>query len=88
MRYINTLYPLRILVTPVADSDFDLRRGPDFTLLAQVAFLPSVISSFFTQNKGVGGGGSALDPPLSSARYAVFMSIVGYSTFHSLVLNL
>ena len=55
MRYINTFYPLRILVAPVEDSDFDLRRGPDFTLLAQAAFLPSVISSFFTQNKGVGG---------------------------------
>ena len=43
--------------------------GPSFGLLVLPAFLPSVISSFFTQNKGVGGGGQApwvppLDPPL------------------------
>ena len=31
----------------VADPDFKLRRGPSFNLLAQPAFLPSVISSFF-----------------------------------------
>ena len=36
----------------VADPDFELRRGPGFNLLAQPAFLLSVISSFFTQNKG------------------------------------
>ena len=40
----------------VADPDLDLRRGPCFDLLTLLAFLP-VISSFFTQNKGVGGGG-------------------------------
>ena len=33
------------------DPDFKLRRGPGFILLAQPAFLPSVVSSFFTQNK-------------------------------------
>ena len=42
---------------PVADPDFQLRWGPGFGLLALQAFLPSVISSFFTQNKGVGGPG-------------------------------
>ena len=36
---------------PVADPDFELRRGPGSILLPQAAFLPSVISSFFTQNK-------------------------------------
>ena len=36
---------------PVADPDFELRRGPESILLPQAAFLPSVISSFFTQNK-------------------------------------
>ena len=41
---------------PVADPDFELRWGPGFGLLALPAFLPSVISSFFTQNKGGGGG--------------------------------
>ena len=49
----------------MADPDFELRRGPGFNLLAQPAFLPSVISSFFTQNKGGGGPcpspGSATD---------------------------
>ena len=43
--------------SPVADPDFELRRGHRFTLLAQPAFHPSVISSFFTQNKVGGGGG-------------------------------
>ena len=36
----------------MADPDFELRLGPSFGLLALPAFLPSVISSFFTQNKG------------------------------------
>ena len=36
----------------VADPDFELRRRPVSTLLAQPAFLPSIISSFLTQNKG------------------------------------
>ena len=36
---------------PVADPDFELRRGPGYILLAHQAFLPSIISSFFTQNK-------------------------------------
>ena len=35
----------------VADPDFELRRGPGYILLAQPAFLPSVTSSCFTQNK-------------------------------------
>ena len=54
----------------VADPDFELRWGPGFGLLALPPFLPSVISSFFTQNKrGEGKGARApwappLDPPL------------------------
>ena len=44
----------------MADPDFELRWGPGFGLLALPAFLPSVISSFFTQNKGGGGGPSGL----------------------------
>ena len=39
----------------MADPDFEKRRGP--------AFLPSVIFSFFTQNKGGGGGWGAGGPP-------------------------
>ena len=41
------------------------KGGPCLGFLALLAFVPSVISSFFTQNKG-GGGGRAppLDPPL------------------------
>ena len=58
-----------IINSSVADPDFELRWGPGFGLLALPAFLPSVISSFFTQNKWGGGGGRApwappLDPPL------------------------
>ena len=50
----------------VADPDFELRRGPGFNLLAQPAFLPSVISSFSTQNKVGARAPQAppLDPPL------------------------
>ena len=47
----------------VADPDFELRWGPGFGLLALPAFLPSVISSFFTQNKRGGGGGKGGGPP-------------------------
>ena len=35
----------------VTDRDFELRRGLGFNLLARPAFLHSVISSFFTENK-------------------------------------
>ena len=42
----------------VADPDFELRRGHGSILLSEQGFLPSVISSFFTQiRKGRGGGG-------------------------------
>ena len=53
----------------VADPDFELRRGPGSILLAQPAFLPSVISSFFPNIRREGGGGCRvppLDPPLYS----------------------
>ena len=46
----------------MADPDFVVRSGPSFGLLAQPAFLPSVISSFFTQSKGWGGGGGGWGP--------------------------
>ena len=49
----------------MADPDFELRRGAGFISLAQPASLPSVISSFFTQNKGEARA-SPLDPPLVS----------------------
>ena len=52
--------------SPVADPDFELRWGPGFGLLALPAFLPSVISSFFTQNKR-GGGVGPLGPSPRSA---------------------
>ena len=38
----------------VAHPDFELGRWTGCYLLAQPAFLPSVISSFLTQNKGAG----------------------------------
>ena len=50
-----------MLYISVTNPDFELRRGAGFILLAQLAFLPSVISSFFTQNKR---RGALLDPPL------------------------
>ena len=48
----------------VADPDFELRWGPDFGLLALPTFLPSIISSFFTQNNGGSLWAPPLDPPL------------------------
>ena len=47
---------ISIIGQPVADPHLELRRGSGFVLLAQLAFLPPVISSFFTQNKGGGVG--------------------------------
>ena len=41
----------------MADPDLKLRGRPGLDLLALLAFFPSVISSFFTQNKGGGWGG-------------------------------
>ena len=41
--------------TTVVDPDLELRRGEGFDLLALLAFHPSVISSFSTQNKGSPG---------------------------------
>ena len=44
----------------MADPDLELRGrggGSCLDLLALLAFFPSVISSFFTQNKGAKGGG-------------------------------
>ena len=38
--------------------------GGGLDLLALSAIFPKVISSFFTQNKGEGGAGPPLDPPL------------------------
>jgi len=49
----------------VADPDFELGGGPGLVLLALLAFLLSVISSFFTQNKGARvPRPPPLDPPL------------------------
>ena len=48
------------VIQSVVDPDFQLKRGPSFVLLAQPAFLPSVISSLFTQNRA---GGGALRSP-------------------------
>ena len=59
-----------VLLRSVADPDFELRRGPSSILLAQAAFRPSVISSFFTQNKGEARAPwePPLDPPLQILR--------------------
>ena len=62
---------------PVADPDFELRWGPGFGLLALPAFLPSVISSFLTQNKGGGGGQAPWVPPLDPPLY----TFVSWSLF-------
>ena len=57
---------------PVTDPGLELRGGRGggggggLDLLALPAIFPSVVSSFFTQNKG--GGGPPLDPPLITYR--------------------
>ena len=51
----------------MADPDLKLRGGPGFVLLALPAFLSSLISSSFTQNKGGGGGGGPAGPSPRSA---------------------
>lgn len=64
----------------VADPDRKLRVGGRgrFGLLTLPAFLSSVISSIFIQNKGEGGGspGSlSLDPPLHSNNWCCQLNI-------------
>ena len=57
-------YPLTdLMYIPVADPDFELRRGPGSVLVSQPAPLPSIISSFFIQNKGEARA-LPLNPPL------------------------
>ena len=46
----------------MADPDLELRGGPGLDLLALPAIFPSVISSFFTQNKGGGPGPQGPSP--------------------------
>ena len=58
-------------LTTAADQDLEVRwegrgGGVGFVLLAPVAFLPLVISSFFAQNRGAGGGGSPGPSPRSA----------------------
>ena len=48
----------------VADPDLELIGEPGFDLLTPLAFLPSVISSVFTQNKVGAPRAPHLDPPL------------------------
>ena len=67
----------------MADPDFELRWGPGFGLLALPAFLPSVISSFFTQNRGGEGGGAA--PLGSSPRSATEGASFGGRYFRDLL---
>ena len=57
----------------MADPDFELSRGPGFILLAQPAFLPSVISSFFTQTKGGEGGGGGRLPFRILSNYSTLL---------------
>lgn len=64
--YLTTMFLLFNLHNALADPVLELRGGPGFNLLAQLAFLPWVIS-FFAKNKGGGGrplGPPPLDPPL------------------------
>ena len=57
--------------TSVGDPDLELSRG-GVVLLTLPAFFPSVISSFFTQNKGERPGPwtPPLDPPLDTIENA------------------
>ena len=61
---------LMLIQQSEADPDLELRGVCGLDLLALLAFFPSVISSFFTQDKGGGDRGRAPGPsprpPLSS----------------------
>lgn len=46
---ILNVQPEKITHQPKVDPEFELRRGPGSFLLAQLAFLPSVISYFFAR---------------------------------------
>ena len=76
----------------MADPDFELSRGHGSILLAQPASLPSVISSFFTQNKGEGVGVRApqalhLDPPLGIQQFTFCYIRLGFALIHLSVKN-
>ena len=55
----------------MGDPDLELRRGPGYNWLAQSAFLPSVISSFFTENKGEGIGPPGPSPRSATEMYTI-----------------
>ena len=57
-------------------ANLELRRGPGYNLLAQLAFLSSVSAPFFTPNKG---GQAPLAPPLDPSLKTViaFDSMLG-----------
>ena len=67
----NAEYGLCYIIMPftVADSDPQLRKGMGrgVVFLALLSFLPSVISSFLTQNKGGRGWGRVPGPSPRSA---------------------
>ena len=67
---MSCLIRLKHRPLPVADPDLELRGGGGggLDLLAMPAIFPSVISSFFTQNKG--GGPGPPGPPGPSPRSA------------------
>ena len=66
----------------MADPDFELKRGPGSILLAQPAFLLSVISFFFfftqTRWEGRGGGEPLLDLPL-------YLSCLHHHSHHTVI---
>ena len=71
--YVSKANKSKETCIPVADPDLELRGGgggggAGLDLLALSAIFPSVISSFFTQNKGEARAPRAppLDPPLYS----------------------
>ena len=84
MQLITTFF---VLPHAVVDPDFELRGEPGFDLLTLLVFLPSVISSFFTQNNE---GARApwtppLDLPLTFLSISKFANNTLYPNFFSTV---
>ena len=52
----------------MADPDLELRGGPGCDLLTLLSFVPSVISSFFTRNKGERASPPGLSPRSATAK--------------------
>ena len=60
----------------MADTDLELRGRGWFCFACPASFFPSLISPFFTQNKGGGGGGRGWVPWVAPRVLPLFTALV------------